>query len=243
MSTVMDSPAYRVMEFERRFREAAAAGRPPDALRRYVTDEVERFWAHTIPGLDGHVYWDGPRGFVRNDKKRRKPIRWVWERTHGPIPITTDVWTTCGEPNCICPDHIAAGRTENRLHYPDERIIGAAQVAAMRLGHSPGSQWWKENRRPLPSVIIRRWGSWEKFLVACGLDPKDVRTNYPVVTPVAARAAVRALARKINGPPSYRDYLAARDWLRENGHPTSPKSIGKRLGDGSFTRGVERALS
>lgn len=239
---VRESPAYRVMEFERRFREAAAAGRSPDALDKYNPDEVERFWARTIPGLDGHVYWDGPKHFTRNDGKKRRPARWVRERTlRHALPGTTDVWSTCGETNCISPGHLTSGRNESRKLYADDRIIGAAQVAAMRLGYAPSPAWWDaEKMRPLRSVIVKRWGSWQKFLIACGLDPSNIRpAQYQVCTREQVLSAVQALAQHLGHAPEYRDWARHREWLRANGHPTSPNTVKKYLGDGSYVRAMK----
>lgn len=244
MNAVMDSPAVRVMEFERSFRKAIAAGRSPDALRRHVKDEVERFWAHTIPGLDGHVYWDGPQQFRRNDGRFRRPARWVLERTlRHELSRYTDVWTTCGERNCIAAEHLTSGRIGARRRYTDERIIGAAQVAAMRLGHAPGAQWWSDNgMSPYRGVITARWGTWEKFLIACGLDPKDTRPRYRRASGKEVRAAIRALARHLGHPPSYSEWNANRDWLRAHDHPSSATTAKRHLGSGSFTRAVEEAM-
>jgi hypothetical protein len=241
---VTGSPAFRVMEFERSFREAAAAGKSPDALRRHVTDEIERFWAYTIPGPDGHVYWDGPLQFRRNDGKHRRPARWVRERTlRQALPVTTDVWSTCGETNCISPDHLTSGRTPKRMHYPDERIIGAGQVMAMRLGHPPSAQTWDDKGgRPIRSVIVKRWGTWANFLIACGLDPKDTRPHYHRASAQTVRAGIRALARHLGRRPTFADWEANREWLRANEHPTSPTTVKAHLGDGSFNKAVDEAL-
>src|SRR6266536_1357098 len=133
--------------FERYFRAAAAADQPLDALSRRSANEVERFWAQTIPGVDGHIYWDGPQSFRRNDGKCRRPQRWVWEQHYRrPLSRYIDVWTTCGEKNCIAALHLAAGRNDARRRYTDEQLLGYLQVAAMRLGHTPRAQWWEKQR-------------------------------------------------------------------------------------------------
>jgi hypothetical protein len=231
VSVLMDSPAVRVMEFERSFREAAAAGNPPDSLSRYTIDEVERFWAHTLPGLDGHVYWDGPKQFVRNDKGHRKPVRWVWERKHGPIPVTTDVWTTCGEPNCISPDHITAGRSPRRERFQRDHMLGVLQVAALRLGRPPTTKWWKERKmHPTTHTVQRYFGSWERYLRAAGLEPSKMQKSWVRATREEAVAAFRAVEEKIGHPPTNPEFGACREWLIEQGLRSSPTTIRRQLG-------------
>jgi Homing endonuclease associated repeat len=161
--------------FERRFREEVAAGRSPDALRRYTEDEVERFWSRTIAGLDGHVYWDGPRdGFICNDGRKRMAARWVWQRRHGGAQLTRDVSVVavCGERNCIAPGHLALVVRARR--YTDEQAIGAAQVWAMRNGRPPSTRDWDAERlKPCRNTITARFGSWPRFLAAAGLTKGD----------------------------------------------------------------------
>jgi Homing endonuclease associated repeat len=157
--------------FERRFREEVAAGRSPDALRRYCEDEVERFWSRTVAGADGHVYWDGPRdGFICNDGRKRAPGRWVWKRRHGAEPTrNVSVVAVCGERNCIAPEHLAL--TVRNRTYTDEQAIGAAQVWAMRNGRPPTTADWEADLslRPCRNTITARWKTWARFLQAAGL--------------------------------------------------------------------------
>jgi hypothetical protein len=235
---VTESPAYRVMEFERRFREAAAAGRSPDALDKYDPDDVARFWARTIPGVDGHVYWDGPQRFIRNDGMGRKPKRWVWERTHPPIKATYIVWATCEEKNCIAPDHLDCGPRDRRL-YTDDRMLGALQVAAMRLGHTPTTTWWEEKKmRPSSGAYYLRWGSWTAAVVAAGLEPARLG-RASIITNASCLTALRALASHVGRRPTRDDWDTEREWLRAEGHPTAHSTLQRRFG--SWTAALKAA--
>ena len=160
--------ARLVQEFEARFRELAAQGRPPDALRQRSPIESERFWARTVPGPDGHTYWTGGRVFTRNDGSTIRPARWVWTQTRGPVSRRAMVFPTCGESRCVTLDHLDHD-VDPRHAYSDEALIGAGQVATMRRGRPPSLKWWEANiKRPNRKTIIRRFGSWARFLAAIG---------------------------------------------------------------------------
>lgn len=237
------SNGRRVNAWEAWVRQSNAEGHLPDALRRFCEDEVERFWSYTIPGPSGHTYWDGPQAFIRNGGRSQRPQRWVWEQRHGPFPSTTDVWAACGEANCVTPEHLEAGRAVSRYAFSDDAIIGAAQVAGMRLGHPPGSAWWRRNARPEPKVIIQRFGSWERFLRAAGFDAKAVERHMAgrgrVITYDEQQLveALRALAAKIGHTPSSEDWYRHRDWARAHGYPRSPNTFRERIGGGTWRGG------
>lgn len=237
------SGASQVNAFEAYANRCAHEGRPLDALRRFTADEVERFWSYVIPGPDGHSYWDGSESFTRNDGHTQRPKRWVWEQRYGPFPATTDVWAECGERNCVTPEHLQAGRSVSRYAFKDEAIIGAAQVAGMRLGEPPRSTWWRKNAHPMPSVIIRRFGSWERFLLAAGFDKKVVaqqmreRGREQKFTDQQLIAGLHALKRKIGRVPTTQDWWRHRDWAGERNLPRSPNTFRERIGGGTWRGG------
>jgi hypothetical protein len=242
MSAVL-SNARRVNEWERSFREAAQAGHPPDALRRYTADEVERFWSYTIAGVDEeHVYWDGPKTFVRNDGRQRMPARWVWERRHGSQLAThVRVLPNCGESNCIAPDHLELHHRERTFKYTDDQALGAMQVVAMRLGYPPTAAYWKDRKelRPSHGLIIDRWGSWERALTAAGLNPDHCHRN-PRGSRWSDQDLVDALlsfVRDLGFVPS------GKEWIRRSAGRQQPeyKTVARRLGDGSWKLALERA--
>lgn len=150
--------------FERLFRASAKKGQPLDALRRYTADETERFFAQTVTGVSGHVYWDGSRnGFVRNDKKSRAPRRWWWAHKHGKEPGQyEDIVAMCGELNCINPEHCEMGRNLRRpKRYTEEQMLNAIKVAALRLGHPPSTLEWSAMKgSPDRKIFQACFGNW-----------------------------------------------------------------------------------
>lgn len=217
--------------FELLVRTAAQNGTPLDALRNYVEDEVERFFRYTIAGPDGHVYWDGPAGFRRNDGKTRRPARWWWEHGRDVLANTDDVIRTCGEAHCINPEHAykAIGR-RSRMQWTEDRIIGALQVVAMRLGHTPSmTEWDRLNYRPVHEIIARRFGGWAKAIAAAGLPPVVRHT-----TQGSSRAQVIAGIRLVRGLlgrwPSHQDYISFKAELAKEGLPSTPRPATRLYG-------------
>ncbi len=160
LTATRETHGRRSSQAERAFsdlcRAAAEAGMPLDGLRHHTANEVERFFSWTIPGVDGHVYWDGPRRFVRNDGRDRTPLRWWWQHRYGNLDRSDDLAVKCGERNCINPEHAAKERVRGYgLRYTDEQIFGALRVMAMRLGKTPSSrEWAKSGRSPKDSFTF-----------------------------------------------------------------------------------------
>lgn len=151
-------------------------GRDPQALRRNSADEVEAFWAHVIPGLDGCLIWDGPAKFQHVTNGRHVdqiPARWAWRRAGRVIPVGS-MWrivTVCGSPSCVNIEHLQLVKADRR-RYDDERLLGALQALALRLGHTPTTVEWKAARwKPTPDLLSNRWGSWAGACRAAGLEP------------------------------------------------------------------------
>ena len=111
--------------------------------------------------------------------------------------------------------------------FPDERIIGALQVMAMRLGHTPNSKEWdRRHGRPTGKIVLQRFGSWEKAIAAAGL-PQPVYRNR-TVKKRAVLEGIR-LAHKVLGKwPSEEEYRLAKSELRAAGLPTTNRPA-KRL--------------
>lgn len=219
--------------FERLFRTAAKLGQPLDGLRRYTTDETERFFAYTIPGPDGHVYWDGGKTFCRNDGKYRVPRRWWWGHVAGEEPGQyEDIVPMCGERNCINPEHCEKGRGLRRSRFTRDQMIGALQVAAIRLGRPPSSsEWDKLGLHPNRKVYQAQFGNWEKAILAAGLDyTKSTSTQFQPAKKGECIAALRFLRGRLGHWPSISEYSAATQALRQAGLPTSPSTIKKLLG-------------
>lgn len=222
------------------FRQCCAEGRPPSALRVDSPDESERFWAQTVPGPDTHIYWTGPRLFLRNDGKKRSPQRWAWAKANGSLSHYAELEITCGERNCVNVEHMRIRpRAERRIRFSDEQAYGAAQVLAIRLGHAPSRLQWDAAKLPVTtSAIEARFGTWETFCRKAGLDPwhPGQTTN-----PGACTAAIRALAGKLGHAPSRGEWLRHTSWLRDHHFPTSPTTISHQLG-ASFAAAVARVL-
>lgn len=220
---------------------ANAQGQPLHGLRRHTANEVERFFAHTIAGPDRHVYWDGAKTFRRNDGRSRKPLRWWWEHKHGPLLRTDDIWMTCGAPNCICVDHATKGRSERRVIFKDEQMLGALQVLALRLGHTPTVvEWDHSGMSPTRAIFQRRFGSWSQAIAAAHLPPTP--GARPKRTPAECRSAI-LLARKIlNRWPTTTDFEKEplRTRLRTANLPTRHGTIRDALG-GSWAEALAKA--
>ena len=220
--------------FENLFRTAAKLGHPLDQLSRRSPDEVERFFASTLPGTDGHVYWDGGKQFTRNDGKGRVPRRWWYAHKHGAeLPPYQDLVPTCGEDACINPDHCEIGRGLRRpRRYTDERIIGAIQVAAMRLGRTPSSEDWDGHFLPDRRIIRKRFGTWNAAMRAAGLEPRrnGVNIGYAPASTVGAIAALRFCQKRLNRRPRRADLNLLSGELHAQGLPSSPTTVRKLLG-------------
>lgn len=226
--------------FNRLSREAGRQGQPLDGLRRYVEDEVERFFAQTIPGSDGHVYWDGGQMFVRNDSLTRQPRRWWWEHIHGPLGGGDAVLPTCGERHCINPEHSAKqDRQERHRRFTDQQMFGALQVVAMQLGHAPTlGEWTRLHKTPSAKLYLMRFGSWRHAVAQAGI---EYRTR--LASPKKCVAALR-LARKTLGHwPNTTEFLSPRVCaaLKEADLPRSDSSIYKHLG--SWSEALRKAGS
>lgn len=211
--------------FELLVREAAEAGTPLDGLRRHATDETERFFAYTINGPDGHVYWDGKKDFRRNDGKYRSPRRWWWAHIHaGRLSSRDDLAVICGERNCINPEHCEIQRVRGvRVYWTQERIIGAIQVATMRLGHTPSStEWAKLRLNPTDNIVRDRFGSWENARKAAGVDPPPNPTPPPPhvkFTPEQLIAGIQLVHGLIGRWPTVKEYNACGERLAAEGLP------------------------
>lgn len=218
--------------FEELFRVAARSGQPLDGLRRYTENEVERFFAQTIPGPDGHVYWDGAKdGFTRNDGKQRRPRRWWWARVHGvDLDPYDDVIAVCGERNCINPEHAEKGRGIVRRQFTEEQCVGAIQVVALRLGRAPlKDEWDAGSYRPSSTTIVARIGSWSGAVRRAGYEPWIGAANAPV-SAAQCIATVRFLEKRLGRTPFVTDIDRLRPELRANGLPSSPATIWRYLG-------------
>lgn len=228
------STAARVA-FENLFRTSAKLGQPLDALSRRSKDETERFFANTIPGPDGHVYWDGGRQFTQNDGKHRVPRRWWYTHKHGrDLTPYQDLVPTCGDDACINPDHCEIGRGLRRpRRYSDEKIIGAIQVAAMRLGRTPTTDEWEEGDfQPDIRIVRKRFGGWKEAVIAAGLEPRrrGVNVGRHSATEKTAVASLRFCHKRLKRPPRRDDLRLLSDELHAEGLPSSPTTVRKLLG-------------
>jgi hypothetical protein len=217
--------------FEDLFRVAARSGQPLDALRRYSKHEPERFFAQTIPGPDGHVFWDGGRGFRRNDGKTRSPLRWWWAHSHGVEPGPyEDVVPMCGNGSCINPEHAVMDRSARRRRFTDQQIIGTIQVAALRLGHAPTQKEWLEGGySPTDAIVVQRFGSWGDALRTAGYQHD---THFKIrVDEDACLTTLRFLRDELGRTPEATDLRRLREQVRAQGLPSSPTTIRRYLGE------------
>lgn len=218
--------------FQRLNAAAAKKGVRLDALRQYSENETERFFAHTIPGPDGHTYWDGPHDFYRNDHKYRRPARWWWEHVHGTIASgTLRLTPTCGERGCITPDHqVLAHFAKER--YSDQAMLGAIQVIAMRLGRTPMyEEFARMGGKPSGNVYAQRFGGFTRAVAAAGLPPAENRRGLPVSADDCVQS-IRAARTELGHWPAYAEWRSVemRAHLKTLHLPTSHHTIYKNLG-------------
>lgn len=225
LTTVRETHGRRSSQAEQAFSElvrtAADNGTPLDGLRHHTANEVERFFSWTIPGIDGHVYWDGPKNFTRNDKRTRTPLRWWWQHRYGNLADSDDLVLKCGEANCVNPEHAAKERVRGvALRYSDESMLGGLQVLAARLGHSPTTREWDHGgRKPSSTTLIHRFGAWENALSAAGL---AMTTNaFKRATPERVLEAIRFARDLVGHWPSWDEYVSCRDQLKAAGLPST----------------------
>lgn len=231
--------AAALAAFKDLFRAAAQSGQPLDQLRRHTADEVERFFAMTVPGPSGHVYWDGPRDFRRNDGRYRKPRRWWWAHKHGPIGPFDDIVIDCGDQACINPEHCLKGRDLSRTRHTREQIIDTIKVAALRLGRPPNSTEWDTMGFAMSSTLIRmRFGSWPDAIRAAGFDYQRGSGNTGT-TAAACVEAMRFVRERLGRAPSNGEFRAFAVQLREAGLPASHTTIIAHLG--SWDAALERS--
>lgn len=228
------APAY-----ERWFAQACAEGRPPDALLLDSGSDSERFFARTIPGPDGHTYWALKSFLFALNGGGHRHARWWWyERANGPQPRGT-LGATCGESHCITPEHQRfVPWSEAQRRFTDEQMIGALQVVALRLGHTPTAvEYQRELGKPSREIISIRFGGWENAVRAAGLEPSPASVHRR--GPEDCIAALRHLADYLGHPPTDTEFRQHGAVLRAAGLPPSSTTI--RLYLGGWKQALKKA--
>lgn len=219
--------------YNRLAKAASRAGTPLDGLRQYARNEAERFFARTVPGPDGHVYWNWGRDiFARNDHKVRPPGRWWWEHVHGPINDGT-LWVRpkCGDAKCIAVEHAECFRPDRTI-YTDEKILGAIQVFALKHGRAPTRREWSQHgMKPSYDILRNRFGSYSGAIRAAGLRPR-LRGGRGT-TPDECIASLRRAKEILGRWPTQADYrndVDLRSRLADEGFPSSRQPMYTHLG-------------
>lgn len=213
--------AARYVElYEAWFRQMCLEGRPPDALRRDAGTLTERFWAHVLTGLDGHLVWDGsldsnhkPLFVVKNAKESIsvRAQRYAWQLKHGPVDRRIDVWATCGYTNCMNVEHLAAAYLPrgHKAEIPTATLLARVRALAQRLGHAPTRDEYDAVRLPgehTSSGVSQRYGGrWANVLRAAEVDgrPKASQRRY---SDEEALQGVRELTRQMGRVPTSNEY-------------------------------------
>ena len=226
------------------FHQSCLEGNPPDALRTNTGSESERFFARTIPGLDGHTYWEGrlERGRFRldNDARRHRHPRWWWYEHVNGEQERGRLGAVCGEVNCITPDHQQfVPWSEVRQRYTDQQCLGALQVAAQRLGHTPTMHEYRDLKlRPVADIIAVRFGGWASAISGAGLPP--VVTIHEVrYTAENCIRAIQTIAEAVGHAPTEDEFRERVPLLRSLGLPCSPHTLRARLG--TWREALEKA--
>lgn len=233
-------------EFETWFRAEVAAGRPPDALRRDAGTPEERFWARTVPGPDGHVFWDDRRDwqgrpvFVSGRIRSVLAQRFLWKLKRGYLTRREDVWTTCGEKHCLALDHLAAGwRARGALaNVADSTLLEYLARCGKHLGHAP-TIWeydqWRSKAMHSAAGIRLRFGTWRGALKRAGFDVTII-VHADHATRFEERHAAETLlvslaelARELGHPPS------SIDW-EKSGRKPAYSTIIRRFGSWQAAR-------
>lgn len=213
------------------FHQSCSEGNPPDALRTNTGSESERFFARTIPGLDGHTYWEGrlERGRFRLDNDARRHPRWWWYEHVNGEQERGRLGAVCGEVNCITPDHQQfVPWSEVRQRYTDQQCLGALQVAAQRLGHAPHRNEYRALQlKPSHEVIVLRFGGWNNALRSAGLEPHKIRV---VATEEQCFASLRFVASLVGHPPTEDEFRAHNHELQAAGLHSSASTIYRCIG-------------
>lgn len=237
-----DGSGYGLQAFQQLSQAYAAEGRRIDELSHRSADELERFFAQTIPGPDGHTYWDGPARFVKNDGVSKVPARWWWEHLHSAIPNTTvRLRPVCGERNCITPAHQLLYQGAPSRRFTDTQMIGSLQVLSLRLGHTPTMRDWDASGlSPSKEMYRERFGTWKKALRAAGLNPvRQTSSRAPFDYVRSLRAAKKLIGhwptRTEFASPSVRDHLKSRKL------PTSTRMVYAKLGAVTWEHALRKA--
>lgn len=219
--------------FQRLMTWSYEIGEPLDGLRQHTGDEIERFFAFTIHGPDGHVYWIGPNVFKRNDRSTRLPIRWWWEHRNGEIAQKDSVVSFCGERTCINPEHaLFLDASASRRRYTDEAMIGALQVYALRIGKTPTTDEWQQARlAPSMGSYVNRFGSWRNAIRAAGLPPTAIGGQNKA-SPEKMIEVLQVLRTYLNRWPSTTDFNRpdVRRFLDSRGLPKARMNVYNHLG-------------
>jgi hypothetical protein len=231
-----------VSAYNRWFHQACIEGNPPDALQPNAGTELERFFARTIPGLDGHTYW-APKNliFYLSGGGTRRARWWWYEHVNGPQGRGR-LESVCGERNCITPSHqfyVTWALTKRR--YTDEQLLGALQAVALKIGHTPTTgEYDAICAKPVRAIIALRFGGWESAVRAAGLAP----TAKPIRMPATVEqcvAAVRFVTERIGHSPTEEEFRVHSAELRAAGLHSSPSTIYRCVGSWPKALEIERA--
>jgi hypothetical protein len=208
------------------FHQACVEGNPPDALNPNEGSESERFFARTIPGLDGHTYWSLKDGRHRLDGGGERNSRWWWyEHVNGPQERGS-LASVCGEINCITPEHQQYVPWELvKRRYTDEQCLGALQAFALKIGHTPTSIEYKgAHAKPCREIISARFGGWPNALAAAGLEPPIYSWKVPATVDQCI-AALRFAAGILGHAPGEDEFRSLSKKLQAAGLHSSPSTI------------------
>lgn len=213
------------------FHQSCVDSDPPDALVPNAGSEPERFFARTIPGLDGHTYWAlRCYRFARDDGTERHPRWWWYEHVNGPHGRGR-LASVCGEPNCITPEHqLYVSWAEVKRRYTDEQLLAALQTVALKIGHTPTTGEYDAVRtKPRREIIAVRFGGWEGAVRAAGLQP-TIKFARTAATVEQCLAAVRFVTNLIGHAPTEDEFRAHNVELQAAGLHSSPSTIYRCIG-------------
>lgn len=233
------APGYGLDAFNLYYAEANRLGRNLSALPEYSPDEATRFFAKVVHGTGGHAYWTGGQDFFLNSGGQSRPSRWWYRHAIGELSEKVLLKPGCGQPRCIAPGHQVEAAKGVARRFTEDELIGKLQAVALRLGHSPTREEWRELEMvPTTGTYEYTFGNWNGALGRAGLEPKKKEFSAE-----ECLWAIRYVRSKLGRWPTVREFLAHSEQLIHKGLPGSAYPIDRHYGTFAKARDAAKHLT